>query len=260
MATKKQILTNLREFSAEDLAKAINDGTITIYELSKTGLLTPRMRKRIGECLENLKLGVGSDTPAVSPDQPLNQPLADSFDQPLAESYNQPLADVLPPPQAAEPYVATPPAPPVVPPAPPVPPTMQHIPSCGPATSPRVAPAAPAAAGGTTMFQHPFSFKGRCRRTEYGIAFIISSVWAVLFAVMPPTIAYIAGSEDVAIVVMLLLFVVGVFVCWQFVTECAKRCHDTGHSGWFQFIPLFNLVLLFLEGEKTPNRYGPAPK
>lgn len=55
MSRKNDILTNLREYSSDQIAEAINDGVVTMYELSKSGNLTPLMRKRIEE-----KLATGS--------------------------------------------------------------------------------------------------------------------------------------------------------------------------------------------------------
>ena len=55
MSRKNEILTNLREYSSDQIAEAINDGVVTMYELSKSGNLTPLMRKRIEE-----KLATGS--------------------------------------------------------------------------------------------------------------------------------------------------------------------------------------------------------
>lgn len=44
-------MTNLREYSSDKIAEAINDGVVTMYELSKSGNLTPLMRKRIEDKL-----------------------------------------------------------------------------------------------------------------------------------------------------------------------------------------------------------------
>ena len=51
MSRKKDILTNLREYSSDQIVEAINDGVVTLYELSKSGNLTPLMRRRIEEKL-----------------------------------------------------------------------------------------------------------------------------------------------------------------------------------------------------------------
>ena len=37
MATKSDILNNLREYTADQIVEAIKDGTVTVYELSKSG-------------------------------------------------------------------------------------------------------------------------------------------------------------------------------------------------------------------------------
>ena len=47
MSRKNDILTNLREYSSDQIAEAINDGVVTMYELSKSGNLTPRSEERV---------------------------------------------------------------------------------------------------------------------------------------------------------------------------------------------------------------------
>ena len=51
MPTKEQIINNIREYSAIDIVKAIKKGEVSLYELSKSGVLTPLMKKRIEEQL-----------------------------------------------------------------------------------------------------------------------------------------------------------------------------------------------------------------
>lgn len=39
-----------------------------------------------------------------------------------------------------------------------------------------------------------------------------------------------------------------------------KRMHDTNNSGWNFFVPIYNVVLLFLSGTRGQNKYGVDPK
>jgi len=39
-----------------------------------------------------------------------------------------------------------------------------------------------------------------------------------------------------------------------------RRMHDQDKSGWWILFPIVNIVFLFLEGTKGPNRFGPDPK
>ena len=101
------------------------------------------------------------------------------------------------------------------------------------------------------MFKNPFSFDGRIRRTEYGLSHIIGFVALVIVAGMFGTRRG-SGSS------ILGLMYIGYF--WFILAQSAKRCHDRGNSGWWQLIPFYSLWMLFADGEKGPNQYGPNPK
>ena len=47
---------------------------------------------------------------------------------------------------------------------------------------------------------------------------------------------------------------------WFMTAQGAKRCHDRNNSGWYQFIPLYGLWMLFADGDVGENDYGPDPK
>jgi uncharacterized membrane protein YhaH (DUF805 family) len=100
------------------------------------------------------------------------------------------------------------------------------------------------------MFEAPFSFDGRIRRTEYGITIIINGVvMMVLSGIMA------ASNGDAAF--LLLAYIPMLWFGWA---QGAKRCHDLGNNGWWQIIPFYGFWLLFQEGELGQNEYGGNPK
>jgi len=101
------------------------------------------------------------------------------------------------------------------------------------------------------MFKEPFSFNGRIRRLEYGITYIITVSYAFLLDAIFET--YGLSSDKV-----LLLFMLPAI--WLFLAQGAKRCHDLGNDGLFQFIPFYIFWLIFAVGKNGRNKYGDDPK
>jgi uncharacterized membrane protein YhaH (DUF805 family) len=99
------------------------------------------------------------------------------------------------------------------------------------------------------MFQNPFSFEGRIRRTEFGITFIIYMVCVIII-----NLAMASGG---AAAILGLGYIPLVWFLWA---QAAKRCHDLGNSGWYQLIPFYVFWLLFADGQEGPNDYGDNPK
>ncbi len=104
------------------------------------------------------------------------------------------------------------------------------------------------------MFSHPFSFHGRIGRLEYGLSYAISCIWLFLVEI----IAMIFPNPNSATIVLILF--TSMVYCWFLLAQSAKRCHDLGHSGWFQLIPFYALLMLFFGGDEHENAYGPDPK
>lgn len=52
------------------------------------------------------------------------------------------------------------------------------------------------------------------------------------------------GGIDIIVTVVTIVFIIPVLVIG------VKRCHDLGHSGWRQFIPLYSVWMLFAPGKK----------
>ena len=228
MASKSDILNNLREYSSDQIAEAINAGIVTIYELSKTGNLTPLMRRRIEEklaaktsAIEHTASEVAQE---IAPTLEVKTPLADTLSS--DEEVVIPVASDL---------------------------TASASPTFGAEVKDLVSEKETNSISNKGMFKRPFSFNGRIRRLEYGISFIIYLVWYVVLemAEKSPNL-----SQGVAII-LLISFVPMLWFLWA---QSCKRCHDRGNSGWYQLIPFYFLVLLFGEGVETENEYGDNPK
>lgn len=100
------------------------------------------------------------------------------------------------------------------------------------------------------MFKNPFSFKGRIRRTEFGISYIMYMAGyflSIFFTDNSPNGGYIS-------------FIIWLPLLYFLLAQGAKRCHDRGNSGFYQLIPFYVLWLIFADSEVGPNRYGPNPK
>ena len=39
-----------------------------------------------------------------------------------------------------------------------------------------------------------------------------------------------------------------------------KRMHDVGKPAGYAFIPIYNIILCFIDSEQGTNKYGPNPK
>jgi uncharacterized membrane protein YhaH (DUF805 family) len=103
-----------------------------------------------------------------------------------------------------------------------------------------------------SMFTDSFSFEGRIRRLEYGLSLIISSCVGAFNL-------FILGSSDAFIVIVLYWIIL--IANWEFLlAQGSKRSHDIGNSGWWQLIPFYSLYILFAEGDRGENEYGPNPK
>lgn len=173
MATKKDLLNNLLEFTTDQVAQAVNDGVVSMYELSKSGNLTPLMRRRIEE-----RLSAGFDQKAEVQTPSLEQvPAQGSVAVPQYTDNKvedvkapEPKEEVtIPEPELSIPEVRIPentsiPKAPVAP--------VVGSQSSYTRQNPQVQPTY----GGKTnkgMFKRPFSFSGRIRRLEYGLSFLL---------------------------------------------------------------------------------------
>ena len=101
-----------------------------------------------------------------------------------------------------------------------------------------------------------FSFKGRISRLQYWVAlfggFCVFCVPLLLALALMNENVENASNSIFAICVMLWVFLYYYIIC----AVGAKRCHDLGHSGWFQLIPFYGFVMLFSSADDEGNEYG----
>lgn len=238
MATKSDILNNLREYTADQIAEAIKSGVVTMYELSKSGNLTPLMRRRIEERLAAKSTETFQSAPEVTQTTEVDN----------SNSLGKSSSDNIEIPKAMDTIIASENE---IPEATVVADDSNH--AFEPTEQGQPSTSDISEKSQKEMFKHPFSFKGRIRRTEYGISFIIFSIWDTVLNVMlepqdPPMGAFIFGL--VSFIPMI----------WFWIAQNTKRCHDRGNSGWYQLIPFYAFVLLFGDGEHGSNKYGDNPK
>lgn len=97
----------------------------------------------------------------------------------------------------------------------------------------------------------PISFKGRIGRVQLILSYVMGFVaWFASFLLFD--IEHSDGNGGV----ILLFLACTVAFFWFLYAQCAKRCHDLGKSGAWMFVPFWNILLFFAEGEKGENQYG----
>lgn len=99
----------------------------------------------------------------------------------------------------------------------------------------------------------PFSFKGRIGRLQLILSYVVGLVaWFAIFALSEPVLYYLEYNSKI-----FLLFIACTVAFLGFLyAQCAKRCHDLGKSGAWMFVPFWNVLLFFAEGEEQDNQYG----
>ena len=247
MDSKSKILNNLREYTSDQIVEAINAGIVTIYELSKSGNLTPLMRRRIEEKLAAKQTEIAQITPEVVPSSQEVAPTIDEETHSVDTTGSYYEEEVVIPKAPAVDI----PSEKVIPQAPVITVTEPSAFEIGTNDSPIETEFSSISNKG--MFKRPFSFHGRIRRLEYGLSMIIYFVWYVAIDVM-------MNTPDPSLGASLFVLVSFIPMAWFLWAQNAKRCHDRGNSGWYQLIPFYWFILLFGDGEEDENEYGDNPK
>jgi uncharacterized membrane protein YhaH (DUF805 family) len=101
---------------------------------------------------------------------------------------------------------------------------------------------------------------GRGRYWAELAIFNLSSFICLFFGFVAIAYAFIlSGGQAVPFLLFIVFAGIQLAFTWRFLGYGAKRCHDLGHSGFYQLIPLYPLLMLFQEGDAGDNEYRPNP-
>ena len=93
------------------------------------------------------------------------------------------------------------------------------------------------------------NFSGRARRKEYWMFILFN--WIISVGL---------GFVGAATGFLLLGTLYSLAVLIPSIAVAIRRIHDSGKSGWFILLPIYNLILMFMDSEPNDNAYGPCPK
>jgi uncharacterized membrane protein YhaH (DUF805 family) len=113
-----------------------------------------------------------------------------------------------------------------------------------------------------------FDFSGRSRRKEFWLFWLF---WIIGFFVIMYLDSALGlggtssgyaegGSVGFQMTGGILTWVYFAATIIPYFAVAIRRMHDQDKSGWFILIPIYGFILLFIEGTRGPNRFGPDPK
>jgi uncharacterized membrane protein YhaH (DUF805 family) len=117
-----------------------------------------------------------------------------------------------------------------------------------------------------------FEFSGRSRRREYWLFVLLYTVLLTVATVLDIQLGlggdYYGysnigdGSFEMSFNVNFGPLAIGVMALLIIPIFAAgiRRMHDVDKSGWFIWVPIYNLILACSDGTHGPNRFGPDPK
>lgn len=97
-------------------------------------------------------------------------------------------------------------------------------------------------------------FRGRARRKEYWMFFLISVIIIFLVGI----VLAILGADERTI--DLISNLIGLSIMIPSLAVAVRRMHDTGRSGYWILFPIVNYVLLCFDSQPHDNEYGANPK
>lgn len=117
-----------------------------------------------------------------------------------------------------------------------------------------------------------FDFSGRSRRKEYWSFFLFVMAAMIVMMLLDASLGLggtatgssqfsdgtASASFNLTGGVLTTIFALAMLI--PGVAVAVRRAHDQDKSGWFILIPIYNIIMMFIEGTRGPNRFGPDPK
>jgi len=101
-------------------------------------------------------------------------------------------------------------------------------------------------------------FKGRARRKEYWMFFLINVLIAFTLGFVMAVLGALLGLNASITQALNSIYTLAVFIPGLAVG--VRRMHDIGRSGWWILFPIVNLVMFCFNSQSGENEYGPNPK
>lgn len=105
---------------------------------------------------------------------------------------------------------------------------------------------------GETEQHSVFGFTGRVGRLQYWLV-LFGGLFVFFVPLVLATVLMGNSSNSIFGICAMLWAFLYYYIIYA---VGAKRCHDLGHSGWFQLIPFYVFVMLFSFGDDEENEYG----
>lgn len=236
MVTKKELLKDIRSYSPQEIAEAIRAGVVSMYDLTKEteGAFTPLLKRQVKAVLNDTistpHTDLSQDSGTAIKSVETETEVSDIVEIPTSQANNAqleiPVFSYMENKEKAAPEIIN---------------NNQVKQDLSVESHDE-----------HKMFRKIFSIKGRIRRTEYALTYLVYWLWNLPMNVL-------TESEFSEVYAVIYLITVIPFI-WILIAQGAKRCHDRGNSGWFQIIPFYFLWMIFAEGDSGINEYGKSPK
>jgi uncharacterized membrane protein YhaH (DUF805 family) len=99
------------------------------------------------------------------------------------------------------------------------------------------------------VFENYSNHEERASRSEYWWWYLFSLL--IRFTI---TTLQVAFDNHTAISLFVLPITILMFI--PDICVSIRRCHDSGHSGWWIICPIVNIVMMFLPSDPEENEYG----